>query len=149
MKLRAAQPASLEAIPKQDGVHLPRELIDLPHPVVLDGLAGRIEGQTVEFAQRVDFAPAGANVGVLQGDMIGPVGSPAWPSPARGKALTRRHEPGDAAEGLSDPARLFRRELAGAKAVTLRVIPAKQPGHRHAVGVPDDVALRILPDQGP
>src|SRR5450432_1515660 len=149
MKLRAAQPASLEAIPKQDGVHLPRELIDLPHPVLLDGLAGRIEGQTVEFAQRVDFAPAGANVGVLQGDMIGPVGSPAWPSSARVKALTLRHELGDAADSLSDPARFFRRELAGAEAVTLRVVAAIQPGHGHTVGVLDGVALGILPDQGP
>jgi hypothetical protein len=77
MKLRAAQPASLEAIPKQDGVHLPRELIDLPHPVLLDGLAGRIEGQTVKFAQRVDFAPVGANVRIFQGDMIRSIGSPA------------------------------------------------------------------------
>jgi hypothetical protein len=90
----------------------------------LDGLAGRIEGQTVEFAQRVDFAPVGANVCIFQGNVIGPVGSPARPSPAGVKALTLRHELGDAADSLSDPARFFRRELAGAKAVTLRVVAA-------------------------
>lgn len=76
MKLCAAQPAALEAIPKQDRVHLPGELIDLPHSIALDGFAGRIEGQTVEFAQHIDFGPMGANVGVFQGDVIG-VGRPA------------------------------------------------------------------------
>src|SRR5882724_295803 len=119
MKLGAAQPTALEAIPKQDGVHLPGELIDLPHPVVLDGLAGRIEGQTVEFAQRVDFGPVGTNVCVLQSDVVRPVGAPAWPSPTLVKTLTLRHEFRDAADGLSDPACFFGRELAGAKAVTL------------------------------
>jgi hypothetical protein len=90
----------LKRFPEQDRIHLPGELID-PHPLVLDGFAGRIEGQTVEFAQRVDFAPVGAIVGVFQGDVIGPVGSPPWPSPARVKSLTLRHELGDAADSLA------------------------------------------------
>jgi hypothetical protein len=41
------------------------------------------------------------------------------------------------------------RELAGADAVTLRVVAAKQPRHRHATSVLDGVALGILPDQAP
>jgi hypothetical protein len=35
------------------------------------------------------------------------------------KSLTLHHEFGNAADGLSDPARFFRCELAGADAVTL------------------------------
>ena len=58
-------------------------------------------GDVVLRAQRVDFAPVGANVGVFQGDVIGPVGSPPWPSPARVKSLTLRHELGDAADSLT------------------------------------------------
>ncbi len=57
VKLCAAQPAPLEAIPKQDGVHLPRELIDLPYSIALDRLTCRIEQQAVEPAKRVDFRP--------------------------------------------------------------------------------------------
>jgi hypothetical protein len=49
MKLRAAQPPPLEAIPKQNAVHLPGELINPPQPVVLDDLAGRIERKAVEL----------------------------------------------------------------------------------------------------
>ena len=98
---------------------MPSELVDPPQPVVLDDLPGRIEGQAVDLAQRVDLVLVGANVGVLQGDMIGPVGPPAWPSPARVKSLARHHEFGNAADGLSDPARFLRCELAGAAAVTL------------------------------
>jgi hypothetical protein len=65
------------------------------------------------------------------------------------KALTLRHELGNTADGLSDPAGFLRCELADAKAVTLGIVAAKQPRHRHAVGVPDHVAIGILPDQGP
>jgi hypothetical protein len=119
MKLRATRPAAVETIPKQDSVHPPGELVDPPHPVVLDDLAGRIEGQTVDLAQRVDLVLVGANVGVLHGDMIGTVGPPAWPSPALVKSLTLHHEFGNAGNGLSDPARFLRCELAGAAAVTL------------------------------
>jgi len=61
----------------------------------------------------------GANAGVLQRDMIGPIGAPAKASPTLVKSLTLRHEFGNATDGLSDPARFFRRELAGAEAVTL------------------------------
>jgi hypothetical protein len=119
MKLHAAQPAAFEAIPEQNGIHLPGELIDFPHPVALDGFAGRIEWQTVDPAKRVDFGPVGANVSVLQGDMIGPIGPPARPAPALVKALTLRHEFGNPADGLSDPARFLGCEFAGADAVTL------------------------------
>src|SRR5713101_8367454 len=104
MKLRAAQPATLEAIPKQDGVHLPSELIDLPHPVALDGFASRIERQTVEPAERGDFIPVSANVSVLQGNMVGPIGAQAGSGPARVKSLTLHHELRNAADGRSDPA---------------------------------------------
>ena len=90
MKLSAAQPAALEAILEQDGVHLPGELIDLPNPVALDGLAGRVERQAVEPAKRVNFGPVGANVSVLQGDMI----AGDWPASA---ALPRASESPDAA----------------------------------------------------
>ena len=40
VEFRAAQPASLEAIPKQDRVHLPGEFIDAPGAAVADSLAG-------------------------------------------------------------------------------------------------------------
>src|SRR5882724_13673717 len=149
MKLGAAQPTALEAIPKQDGVHLPGELIDLPHPVVLNGLAGRIEWQTVEFAKRVDFAPVRTNVTVLQSYVIGPVSPPAWPSPTLVKTLTLHHEFGNPADGLSDPTRFLCGEFAGANTVTLWIITAKQPCDGDAIRIADGVALRILPDQGP
>ncbi len=55
VKLRATQPTAREAIPEQDGVHLPGELIDSPEAGILDDLAGRIERQAVELAQRVDL----------------------------------------------------------------------------------------------
>lgn len=123
--------------------------MDAPQPVALDGFAGRIERQAVDPANRVDFGPVLADVHILKGDMIGPVGAEAWPAAARVKALTLRHEFWNAADGLSDPASFVRSEFAGAETVTLGIIAAEQPRHRHAVGVPDHVALRILPDQAP
>ena len=61
----------------------------------------------------------------------------------------RHHEFRNAADGFADSARFLGGELAGADTVTLRVVAAKKPGHRHAAGVLDGVALGILPDQGP
>jgi hypothetical protein len=65
------------------------------------------------------------------------------------KALTLRHEFENSADGLSDPARFSRREFAGAKTVALRIVAAKQPCHRHVIGVQHHVTLGILPDQSP
>ncbi|QND70831.1 hypothetical protein [Tardiphaga robiniae] len=57
MKLTAPQPSSLKAIQKQDGIHLPSELIHTPSAFVLDDLSGCIERQTVELADCVDLRP--------------------------------------------------------------------------------------------
>ncbi|TYO61034.1 hypothetical protein FXV83_40345 [Bradyrhizobium hipponense] len=55
MKLRAAQPASLEASAEQNHVHLPSEFTNLPDAVILYNFAGRVEWQAVQPANRVNF----------------------------------------------------------------------------------------------
>src|SRR6185437_12611621 len=65
------------------------------------------------------------------------------------KTLPRHQELGNARDGFADPARFIRRQLAHAKTVALCVVTTIKPCEGHAVGVPDDVTLRILPDQGP
>jgi hypothetical protein len=65
--------------------------MDPPHPVVLDGFTGRVERQTVDLTQPVDFVPVFANVHVLKRDMIGPVGAPARAAAAWVRALTREY----------------------------------------------------------
>lgn len=62
MKLRAQQPAALEALPKQDRIHLPCELVDAPRSIALNDLAGRIERQAIELAERGDFGPVFADM---------------------------------------------------------------------------------------
>jgi hypothetical protein len=64
VEFRAAQPASLEVIPKQDRVHLPGEFIDAPGAAVADGLAGCVERQAVELAECVDLEPVDATADV-------------------------------------------------------------------------------------
>lgn len=91
----------------------------------------------------------GANVGVLQGDVIGPIGAQTWPASTRMEALALHHEFGNAADGLADPPCFLGGEFAGAKTVSLPLVAAIEPCHRHTVGVPNGVALRILPDQRP
>ena len=71
MKFGSAQPASLEPIPKQNRVHLPSELINAPKALIADLLNGRIEGNAVELAERVDFVPMCADITVFQRDVIG------------------------------------------------------------------------------
>jgi len=73
--------------------------------------------KTVGPANRVDFGPVLANVHILKGDMIRPVGAEAWAAAAWMKRLMLHHEFRDAADGLSDPARFLRCELARADAV--------------------------------
>ena len=90
-----------------------------------------------------------ANVGVLQGDVIGPIGAQAGPCPARIEPLPLHHEFRNAADGLSDPSGLLRGELAGTDAVTLRIVAVKEPSHRHRRWRLGDVTLGVLPDQGP
>lgn len=104
MKLGAPQPPSLKAVPEQDGVHLPGELIDPPDADILNHLAGRIERQAVELAQRVDFIPVLADVAIFQSDVVGPVGPPARPAAARVESLPLPQEFGDAGDRLADPA---------------------------------------------
>ena len=57
MKLRAAQPAALEAIPEQDRIHLPGRLIDSPNAVAFYDFTRRVEGQAVELGESVDLIP--------------------------------------------------------------------------------------------
>src|SRR5882757_751749 len=71
MKFASAQPASLEPIPKQDRVHLPCKFINAPKALIADLLARRIEGNAVEFAERVDFVPMRADITVFERDVIG------------------------------------------------------------------------------
>src|SRR6516165_7774144 len=109
VKLRATQPAPLEAIPEQDGVHLPGELIDPPDTVVLNHLARRIERKAVQATERVNFIPVFPDVAVLQRNMVWPVGAPAGSAATRIEALARHHEFGNARDRLADAARLIRR----------------------------------------
>lgn len=76
MKLASAQPASLEAIPKQDRIHPPGEFIDPPYAVVLDDFAGRIERQAVQPAESIDLIPVFADVAVLKSDVVGAISAP-------------------------------------------------------------------------
>jgi hypothetical protein len=108
-----------------------------------------IERQTVEFAKRVDFVPVLANVGVLQGNVVRPIGAQTGSAPTRIKALTLHHKLGNAGNGFADPPRFLCGEFAGAETVSLRLVAAIEPRHGHAAGVLDGVALGILPDQGP
>ena len=73
MKLRATQPAPLEALPEQDRVHLPSELINPPHAVVLNHFAGRIEREAVQPAKGVDFIPVLTDLAIFEGDVVRPV----------------------------------------------------------------------------
>jgi hypothetical protein len=83
MKLRAAEPAALEAVPEQDCIHLPGELVHPPHAAILNDLTGRIERQTVQPTERVNFIPVLADITVLQRDMVlirPSIWEPTWPS---------------------------------------------------------------------
>jgi len=77
MKLAAAQPASLEAIPKQDCIHLPGEFINPPYAVALDDFAGRIERQAVQPADGIDLVPMLADIAVLKSYVVGTISAPA------------------------------------------------------------------------
>src|SRR5882762_3841470 len=92
MELASAQPASLEAIPKQDRIHLPGEFIDPPYAVALDDFAGRIERQAVQFAEGIDLIPVFADVAVLKSDMVGAISAPALSAAAGIEALALHHE---------------------------------------------------------
>src|SRR5579883_2193410 len=107
MKLGAAQPASLEAIPEQDRIHLPGKFIDSPDAVVLNDFTSCVERQAVELAKCVNFIPMLADIAVLQGHVIRPVGAPAWSAAARIKALPLHHEFGDARDRVAYPPRLI------------------------------------------
>lgn len=82
-----------------------------------------------------------ANILVLKGDMIGPIGMPVYATAARMKVLARHEEFRDPHDGLADPPRFIRCQLGHAKAVTLGVITTKNPRERDAVGIPHDVTL--------
>jgi hypothetical protein len=62
VKLRATQPAAFGPFPEQDRIHLPGELIDPPHAVILNDFAGRIERQAVQPAESIDLMPVFADV---------------------------------------------------------------------------------------
>jgi|ERR1700743_2845438 hypothetical protein len=87
MKLAAAHPASLEAIPKQDRIHLPGEFINPPHAVALNHFAGCIERQAVQPAEGIDLVPVFADVTILKSDVVGAIGAPARTSAAGIEAL--------------------------------------------------------------
>lgn len=57
VKLRPAEPASLEALPEQDRIHLPGKFINCPDAVVLNDFTSCVEGQAVEFAKGIDLIP--------------------------------------------------------------------------------------------
>src|SRR6516165_159265 len=65
VKLGAVQPASLEAVPEQDRIHLPGELVNPPNAVVLNHFAGRIERQAVQPAECVNFIPVLRDIAVF------------------------------------------------------------------------------------
>lgn len=109
----------LRSDPRTGCIHLPGKFVDTPDAILLDRLAGRVQWQTVEAAERIDLTPVLADILILKRDMIRPVGTPALPFAARIKALARHHEFRNAANGLADPARFLGSELAGAETVTL------------------------------
>src|SRR5260221_1285601 len=108
MKLASAQPASLEAIPKQNRIHLPGEFINSPDAAALDDFPGCVERQAVEFAKSVDFVPVLSDITVLQRDVIRPIGSPTRSAATRIKALAGHHEFGNARDRLAHPTGLIR-----------------------------------------
>jgi hypothetical protein len=83
MKCVAAQPPSLKFIPEQDGVDLPGEFEHAPSSAVADPFTGGIEGDAVQFADRIDVEPVLAQIGVFERDMIGAV---CYPSMMAGTA---------------------------------------------------------------
>ena len=149
MKLRATQPARLETVPEQDRIHLPGELINPPHALILDDFAGRIERQAVQPAESINLIPVFADVAVLKSDLVGAISALARSATPGIEALALHHEFGDARDRLADPARLVRRQLSYAEAVALCVITAIEPSQGHAVSVLDHVALGIFPYQRP
>src|SRR5258705_10623166 len=124
MELASAQPAPLEAIPKQNRIHLPGEFIDPPYAVALDDLAGRIERQAVQPAEGIDLIPVFADVAVLKSDVVGAISAPAQSATAGIEALALHHEFGDAGDRLADPPRFVSGELAHAEPVAVRVVTA-------------------------
>src|SRR6185312_7265498 len=97
MKLRAAQPAALEARPEQNCVHLPRELINPPDTVVLYDFTRPVEWQAVQPAKGIDLVPVLANVPVFQGNVVRPIGAPARSTAARKKHCRGIANPGTSA----------------------------------------------------
>jgi hypothetical protein len=61
VKFASTQPAPIEPIPKHNRVHFPGELINASKPVFADLLAGRVERNAVELAERVDLIPVRAD----------------------------------------------------------------------------------------
>ena len=58
MKLRTAQPTAVKALPEQDRIHLPGELVHPPHAIVLNDFAvqsrlirGDLKGQSCYLAE--------------------------------------------------------------------------------------------------
>ncbi len=93
MKLASAQPASLEAIPKQDRIHLPGEFMDPPYAVALDDLAGRIQRQAVQTAESIDLILVFADVAVLKSDVVGAISAPARSAASGIEALALHPSP--------------------------------------------------------
>lgn len=50
MKLTLTQPAAFKAIPEQNGIRLPGELVNAPAAFLLNLFAGRVERNAVELA---------------------------------------------------------------------------------------------------
>src|SRR5260221_14176008 len=108
MKLASAQPASLEAIPKQNRIHLPGEFINSPDAAALYDFPGCVERQAVEFAKSVDFVPVLSDITVLQRDVIRPIGSPTRSTATRIKTLGGHQEIGNSRGRPGDPTGLNR-----------------------------------------
>lgn len=111
VKLAPAKPAPLEAIPEKNGIQLPSEFVDAPAAFILDLLPRRVEGDAIEFANRVDRIPVGSDVSVFERDMIRPARLPSGNFTPREEAATLRQKLRYAGHRICDAARLIQSQL--------------------------------------
>lgn len=142
MKFLADQPAPFEPIPEQDRIHLLREFVDAPGPAIVNDLAGRIERQAVEPAERIDLGPMGADISVLQRDVIRTARLPAIGArTALEKSPALFQEFGQAGDRVRNPPRLVPAQAERAQIVARRRLAMMDPCDLGAVGVGDDQCL--------
>src|ERR1700722_15715129 len=122
-ELAAAQPASFKPIPELNRVHLPGELVDTPQATITNSLAGRIERNAVQLAQRVDFVPVRPDVAVLERDVIGAAWFPPITAAARVEAVPLHQEFRQPRDGVRDAPGFVGCQMLVAPGPFLQIVP--------------------------